>query len=74
MGDETVKTGAVKVEAVSLRVIAEGEMTVVDSRLHVGGLAITDLLDDLPSGRYVSPAKVAYGEARVTVEIKEKAA
>lgn len=63
MGDVTTKP------AVTLKVIAEGKMEIVDSRIHVGGFALTELVDHLPSGRYVSPAKVAYGEARVTVEI-----
>lgn len=53
-----------------LRIIAEGRMTTVDSRLHVGGVALSDLLDHLPS-RYVAPAKADYGHARITVDVLE---
>jgi hypothetical protein len=51
-----------------LRVIAEGRVTIVDSRVHVGGVALSELIDNLPC-RYVSPAHFDYGEARITVEL-----
>ena len=51
-----------------LRIIAEGRMTIVDQRLHVGGVALSELIDHLP-GRYVAPAKTDYGQVRVTVDI-----
>jgi hypothetical protein len=52
-----------------LRIIAEGEMTVVDARVHVGGVALADLLDHLPA-KYIGPAKATYGQARVTVDLR----
>jgi hypothetical protein len=53
-----------------LRIIAEGQMTIIDSRVHVGGVALSELLDNLP-GKYVAPAEVNYGDARITVELRE---
>jgi hypothetical protein len=50
-----------------LRIIVVGEMEVIDARVHVGGVALADLLDHLPS-RYVSPAKAAYGPVQITVD------
>lgn len=57
------------VRDVTLRVVAEGEMEIVGSRVHVGGVALSELIDNLPSGRYVEPGRVRYGKTRVTVEI-----
>jgi hypothetical protein len=51
-----------------LRIIAEGQMSIVDCRVHVGGVALSELVDHLP-GRYVAPAKADYGPVRITVEV-----
>ena len=56
-----------------LRIIAEGRMTVHDGRLHVGEVALSELVDNLPC-RYVAPANFDYGKARITVELLDPAA
>ena len=52
-----------------LKITAEGRMTIEDARLHVGGVALSDILDNLP-GRYIGPAKTDYGHARITLEVQ----
>jgi hypothetical protein len=53
----------------SLTIVAEGQLTAEDARVHIGGVPLSTLLDGLPSGKYIQPAKVAFGKAKITVEL-----
>jgi hypothetical protein len=44
----------------------------VDARVHVGGVALSELLDHVPA-KYVAPMKANYGPGKVTVELGARA-
>ena len=55
-----------------LRIIAEGRMETIDSRVHIGGVALGELVDHLPC-KYKTPAHFDYGQVRITVELIDPA-